>query len=254
MILLTLVLFGFGTADLARWSPERVDGWPALLAAGVGTATVAAIAALAGIEPGGVLVGALAAFAVLGLWSAFDLLPPKYAKPEYALALVVGTVALSVAFSGSGQAVGGDLADWYSHLEFGFTGHVSVDRFVIGFGAALFLLGTANRIVRYTLDATGVSLEQGEGALRGGRLLGPIERVFVAASIVAGSLAGAGFVVAAKGLLRFREMGERGQPKDGMTDGKDQPKIDTVTEYVLIGTFTSVLVAAIAAVLVLAAS
>lgn len=105
------------------------------------------------------------------------------------------------------------------------------------------MLGTANRIVRYALNATGVSLAQGEGTLRGGRMLGPVERIFVAASIVSGSLAGAGFVVAAKGLLRFREIGEAGQPK-----------VDEVTEYFLIGTFISVLVAAATAVLVLAAS
>jgi hypothetical protein len=74
-------------------------------------------------------------------------------------------------------------------------------------------------------------------------VLGAIERVFVAASLVSGSLAGAGFVIAAKGLLRFREIG-----------GTGQPNVDEVTEYFLIGTFTSVLVAAVAAVLVLAAA
>jgi hypothetical protein len=254
VILLALVLVGFGAADLVRWSPERVGGWHALAAAGVGTGAVAALAALGGMCSSGVLLAALVALAVLGLWSAYDLLPPERARSEYALALVLAAVGLSVAFSGSGRAIGGDVADWYSNLAFGFTADVSVDRFVIGFGASLFLLGTANRIVRYTLGATGVSLAQGEGALRGGRLLGPIERIFVAASIVSGSLAGAGFVVAAKGLLRFREIGERDRPRvDGGTEG-NQPKVDVVTEYFLIGTFTSVLVAAATAVLVLAAS
>jgi len=77
--------------------------------------------------------------------------------------------------------------------------------------------------------------------MRGGRLLGPMERLIVAGSVISGDVAGAGFVIAAKGLLRFREI-----------RGTDQPKVDEITEYFLVGTFTSVLVAAIVGILVLA--
>ena len=49
-------------------------------------------------------------------------------------------------------------------------------------------------------------------------------------------------MIAAKGLLRFREI-----------RGAEQPKVDEITEYFLIGTFTNVVVAAAASVLVLAA-
>jgi len=55
----------------------------------------------------------------------------------------------------------------------------------------------------------------------------------VAAGIVSGSLAGAGLVIALKGLLRLREL-----PRPDEPDG-----LDEVTEYFLVSTFTSVLVA-----------
>lgn len=84
---------------------------------------------------------------------------------------------------------------------------------------------------------------ESESSLRGGRVLGPMERLMVAAAVIAGGLAGAGFVVAAKGLLRFREI--RG-------DDLRKPGIDEVTEYFLIGTFTSILIAAVLGLLVLA--
>jgi hypothetical protein len=51
-----------------------------------------------------------------------------------------------------------------------------------------------------------------------------MERLIVAATVISGDLAGAGFVIAAKGLLRFREI-----------HGSDQPRVDEVTEYFLVG-------------------
>lgn len=114
---------------------------------------------------------------------------------------------------------------------------------MIGFGAALFSLATGNRIVRFTLAATESPIEDGEEALKGGRLLGPMERLLVGGSIIAGGLAGAGFVVAAKGLLRFRELTRSGAGH-----------VDSITEDFLIGTFTSILLASICALFVLAAA
>ena len=65
----------------------------------------------------------------------------------------------------------------------------------------------------------------------------------MAAAVMSGDAAGAGFVIAGKGLLRFREI-----------RGTDQSGVDEITEYFLIGTFTSVLLAIAMAVLVLAAN
>lgn len=243
MSFVALGLLGFGVADIVRWSPDRIGMCHAAVAAAAGTAAVVAVAALAGMGSSTVLIAAVVALAVLLVWSAYDQLPPEPARPEYALLLLAGTLVLLFALSGSADSIGGKLEAWYANLGFGFTDRVSVDQFVLGLGAGLFLLVTANRVVRYTLASTRDSLVEEESNLRGGRLLGPMERLLVAATVISGDLAGAGFVIAAKGLLRFREI-----------HGDGQPKVDEVTEYFLVGTFTSVLMAAAVGVLVLAAA
>ena len=114
-------------------------------------------------------------------------------------------------------------------------------------------VGARRAVVAAAFGAGAVSLVAAlsgfEGTLRGGRLLGPMERVIVAAGVVSGGVAAAAFVIAAKGLLRFREI--RSVSEDG--GGAEQARIDEVTEYFLVGTFASVLLAAAVGVLVLAA-
>lgn len=243
MIFVALGLLGFGVGDLLRWSPERVGGLHAAVSAAGGTAAVAATGALAGFDVSEVLRTAVVAVAVLSIWSAYDLFPPEKAKPEYALALAVGVVGTLFGVSGSAEPVGGELATWYSKLSFGFAHDVTVDQFTLGVSACLFLLATGNRIVRFTLLAAKPSLPDEEGTMRGGRLLGPMERLIVAGAVISGDIAGAGFVIAAKGLLRFREIRDT-----------DQTRVDEITEYFLIGTFTSVFVAVIVGLLILASS
>lgn len=243
MILVALALLGFGVVDLARWSPDDVGRVRAVVAAIAGTAVAGSVAALSGMDSSGVLLAIAISLAILPLWSAYELLPVRHLKPEFALALLMGVIFVLIALSGSADPIGGDLATWYAKLGFGFVHRVPVDQFVLGVGATIFLLGTANRIVQLVLRAARPSLLEGEDTLHGGRLLGPMERLIVAAGVLSGSAAAAGFVIAAKGLLRFREIG-----------GTPGPNVDEITEYFLIGTFTSAVLAAGVAILVLAAA
>lgn len=244
MIIVALALLGFGIGDLVRWSPDPVGKKRAAIAVLAGAAAVAIVSALCGMPAGRVALATIVALLVLFLWSADCLLPSLRVRPEYPLAFMVGTMAAAIALSGAAEPIGGDAATWYSNLDFGFVHEVPLDQFVLGVGALLFLLSTGNRIVSLTLAATSSSLaKQGEGAFRGGRLLGPMERLIVVASVVSGDLAGAGFVIAAKGLLRFREI-----------RASDKSTVDEVTEYFLIGTFVSVVLAAAVGVLLLAAT
>lgn len=107
-------------------------------------------------------------------------------------------------------------------------------------GVLLSQLATANVAIRMLLDAVGVPASTNEKQLKGGRLLGPMERVFLVTLGLAGELTAAGIVVAAKGLLRFPELqrGVRSGPSD-------------LTEYFLIGSFASWLWALGGVVLVL---
>lgn len=108
-------------------------------------------------------------------------------------------------------------------------GHVGPTRTVVLAGVLLFELSTSNILVRLLLDATGISAASNETDLKGGRLLGPMERVFILVLAVAGELTAAAVVVAAKGLLRFPEL-QRSRRAQGPT---------AVSEYFLIGSFAS---------------
>jgi hypothetical protein len=105
--------------------------------------------------------------------------------------------------------------------------------FVTHLGVALALLSTSNVLVRLVLDAVGVPAVANERQLRGGRLLGPMERLFLLGLAAMGQVAAGGVVVAAKGLLRYPEL---------QRSGRDQGATD-VSEYFLIGSFASWLLA-----------
>lgn len=102
----------------------------------------------------------------------------------------------------------------------------------IAAGAMLLQLATANVVVRLLLDAVGVPATTNEKKLKGGRLLGPMERVFIVGLGAIGQVTAAAIVVAAKGLLRFPEL-QAGAKQEGPSD---------VTEYFLIGSFASWLI------------
>ncbi|HEY7457064.1 MAG TPA: hypothetical protein VH703_07295 [Solirubrobacterales bacterium] len=74
-----------------------------------------------------------------------------------------------------------------------------------------------------------------------------MERLIVAAGVVSGGVAAAAFVIAAKGLLRFHEIRGAGESVDA------QNGVDEITEYFLVGTFASILLAAAVGVLTSAA-
>ncbi len=110
---------------------------------------------------------------------------------------------------------------------------MSFDRFAVVAGGLLFLQLTANVVVRLVLDSAGSPAEQSESTLKGGRVLGPMERTFIFALGVAGELTAASVIVAAKGLLRFPEL------QRGAAGGR----VDALTEYFLVGSLTSWLLA-----------
>ncbi|HEU5105366.1 MAG TPA: hypothetical protein VFU11_05955 [Solirubrobacterales bacterium] len=241
MILVALGLLGFGITDLIRWSPDRAAAPRAVAAVAAGALGIAMVAALSGACFGHVLLAAVVSAAVLAVWVGFDYLPPKR-RSALPLGWLAAILAALFAASGSVAPISGPLERWYADLGFAFVGAVSVDQFILGLAAVVFMTASGNRIVRLVLDAAGVS-RRSESALKGGRLLGPLERLIVFAIVLAGDPAAAAIVVTGKGLLRFPEIRSEAR----------QPGPDAVTEYFLIGTFVSLLVASLLAVLVLAA-
>lgn len=242
MVLIALALIGLGLADLLRWSPTRASASRSAAAVVVGVLGAAAVAALSGASFGQALAVAGASLVVLALWVGFDYLQTK-ARPGLPLAWVGAVLALLFALSGSVDSISGPLSRWYGQLPFSFATAVPVDQFVLGLGAVLFMTASGNRIVRLVLDAAGVPRKRGETAHPGGRILGPLERLIVFAIVLAGDLAAAAIVITGKGLLRFPEIRDESRGHGP----------DALTEYFLIGTFTSLVVAALLGVLVLAA-
>ncbi|MCL8025968.1 hypothetical protein [Nocardioides bruguierae] len=112
---------------------------------------------------------------------------------------------------------------------------------VVAGGAVLVQLATGNILVRLLLDAVGVPATSNEKQLKGGRVLGPMERVFIIGLGGVGQLTAAAIVVAAKGLLRFPELQRAQLRPQEIAPSPGGPS--DVTEYFLIGSFASWLLA-----------
>jgi hypothetical protein len=243
VIFLTLALLAFAVADLVRWSPENVSATRSWLALGAATAVICAISGLSGCDVRVVVIVGVATLGVLGPWLLLDWTAGERRPPMFPLAWILGVVVIAFVASGSADPIAGPLERWYSNLPFAFTRSITVDQFFLGLSAGLFLLATTNRVVRLVLAAAGTPVMVGETALRGGRVLGPMERLVVAAMVLAGDLTGAAVVIAAKGLLRLPEIRSNAEKRGG--------EDDQVTEYFLIGTLCSLLLAGGLAALVL---
>lgn len=152
---------------------------------------------------------------------------PRWRATAFTSLVVPG---LLLALLGDAVRVGPRLPDLAAGSLLAEVGAAGV---LVAAGALVVQVSTANVAVRLLLDAVGVPAVTNEKRLKGGRVLGPMERLFIVGLGLAGALAAAAVVVAAKGLLRYPEL-QRTQREEGPTD---------VSEYFLIGSFASWLVA-----------
>ena len=153
--------------------------------------------------------------------------------------LGVGLLAFLL-MAGLGSPVGGLVARFLDESGLQLE-HVSSARALLVVGLFLIQFSTGNEIVRLVLTSVGAlkprGLPQASDRLRGGHLLGPLERMFILGLGLAGEVTAAGLVIAAKGLIRFPELNAR--RGYGSETGVG---IDEVTEYFLVGSFLSWLV------------
>lgn len=158
---------------------------------------------------------------------------PGAPAPVVARTVAFAGLALGIGVSTLGGGVIDDRRAPAAALEGTLLGSVGLAHLVLVLGVVAVQLSTANIAVRLVLDSVGVPASTGEKQLKGGRMLGPMERLLILGLGLAGSLTAATIVVAAKGLLRFPEL-QRGAGQGGASD---------VTEYFLIGSFASWLIA-----------
>jgi hypothetical protein len=146
-------------------------------------------------------------------------------------------VTLLILLSGWGSEVGGLIARWSTWAGLFGDHPVDPDRLLMIVGVLLVQLATANQLVRLVLGSVGavkpIGQPQPSDRLKGGRLLGPMERLLILGLGLGGQLTMATAVVAAKSIIRFPEINAQKARENG-TIG-----IDDVTEYFLVGSFAS---------------
>jgi hypothetical protein len=224
-----LLLLAVGAVDLLR-QMIRTRRW---IAYAIAAALLVVVAA--GVDA---VIAGLLAVAVAAIWT---WVVPEHGPARAGLwpvALLAVAAAACVVLA-PGRARPGILGPiWASYRP---TDAVSIDTVVLAVGCLVFLLESGNAVVRIALRS-----EMGSGetpdetaapTLKGGRLIGPLERILVFALTLAGAYTLIAAVLAAKGIVRFPEIS-----RDG--DGGDR------AEYFLIGSLVSWVTALAAAFLV----
>jgi hypothetical protein len=246
---IALLLLGLAVTDLLRsaWSVSIVP-----------EATGAAVAVFAGLlcdltRLGDLLALLGVAVAVVAwgqtVWRTTEPVP-RALSARAPLLVLGGSLVVLLVCSVWAPPAAGIFGDWLARAEVPVLSGMDPTSALLAVAVLLVQLSTGNTIVRLVLVATGTtnpSLMDGDQPseqLRGGRLLGPMERVFIVGLGLAGHVTAASIVIAAKGLLRFPELQAKREqilPPDG---GRLTPtNIDKVTEYFLVGSFLSWMVA-----------
>ncbi|OIJ26063.1 hypothetical protein [Nocardioides luteus] len=249
---IALLLIGVGTVDFAhavidplrriRWLPEAI-----------GAAVVIAFGLLAALF-GGDLAAVIVIAGITVLWGFLAHQPRGSADnphPGFPLALLGGTIFLGILLAPVAGEVGGPVAAWADNAPWAWVEAARPEAVLLAFGGLLVQVSTGNVVVQLVLDVAKVAnpLDGVDGNnLKGGRLLGPLERLTIFGLGLTGSLAAAGLVVAAKSLIRWPELQSFRGEDQGDREG---PSINDVTEYFLVGSFVSWMISLVTLALVI---
>jgi hypothetical protein len=227
-------LTALGIADLCRRAARAI--WLPVL---IGPVAVVACAALGALWHAGDVALLVVAAAAVVAWEWLCARSERSGTQQGApLAVFTAALALLAVLSGWSAPVNGALARWSAWVHLPLS-HVTPTRLLMLVGVVLVQFATANQLVRLVLGSVGAVRPAGEpqpsDRLKGGRLLGPMERLLILSLGVGGQVAAASAVVAAKGIIRFPELNAQ--------TNRNGVGIDEVTEYFLVGSFTSWLLA-----------
>jgi len=234
---IAVLLIAIGIADAVR----RVTR-AAWIAPTTVPVVVVACAALAGLWHLGdlpllvIVTGAGVGWVVLGARS------DRSGDHQSAPLMIFGlALAALIVLSGWGSEVGGLVARWADWVDLPGVSDIGPDRVLMVVGVVLLQIITGNQLVRLVLGSVGAVKPEGQpqpsDRLKGGRLLGPMERILILGLGLAGQLAAATAVVAAKSVIRFPEINAAKARENGNIG------IDAVTEYFLVGSFASWIIA-----------
>jgi hypothetical protein len=241
MSALAVLLIAIGLADVLRRITHRT--W---LPVTIVPAAVAACALLAGLWHRGDIPLLLIAAAAGIAWEVLGARAERTGRRPWApLAVLATAAAMLIALSGWASQVAGPVSRWTDWTQLPVASAVSADRLLMVVAVVLLQLVTGNQLVRLVLASVGAVKPAGEpqpsDRLKGGRLLGPMERLLILGLGLAGQLAAATAVVAAKSIIRFPEINAQKAKANG--NGDLGIGIDEVTEYFLVGSFASWIIA-----------
>lgn len=251
MIIVGLALLAIGVADLCAGGlgGEIANARKVVvaIAAGLITATIG-LCTLTAAEPTTAVIVLVTVAAMSFAWSLLRLPRFRANRPWLAVVALVTPLGFLAASSGVLNVTAAAPAmSWLADLPFPAIARIGLDRLCLTAGAAVALLATANGVVRAVLASAG-TLEQSENRLRGGRLIGPLERLMIFGLALAGDPTAAALVISAKSILRFPEISRAagGAPIVPPESASPQPKpseqplaVDAVTEYFLLGSLSS---------------
>ncbi|BBX00265.1 hypothetical protein BST36_24030 [Mycolicibacterium moriokaense] len=234
---LAVMLIAIGIADMIRRITDR-----AWLPAIVAPAVLVGCAALAGLWDARDIVlleiAAVASIAWVLLCARADQAAGHELAPLIVFAVAVG---LLIVLSGWGSEATGLLEWWSTWVDLPGVAVLDPDRLLMVAAVTLLQIVTGNQLVRLVLGSVGAVKPAGQpqasDRLKGGRLLGPMERLLILGLGLAGQLAAATAVIAAKSIIRFPEINAQKANPSGPTG------IDEITEYFLVGSFASWIVA-----------
>jgi hypothetical protein len=234
------MLIAMGIADIVRRFTDAA--WAPPVAAPLAVIACAALSAL--WHPGDIAPLIIAAVASIG-WVILCARAERSGQHQGApLAVFALALAALILLAGLSSDVGGLVERWSSWVDVPGVGNVSPNRLPMVVGAVLLQFVTGNQLVRLVLSSVGAVKPEGQpqpsDKLKGGRLLGPMERLLIFGLGLAGQLAAATAVVAAKSIIRFPEINAESKLKNGNTGSFD---IGDVTEYFLVGSFASWIIA-----------
>jgi hypothetical protein len=243
VVTLALWLACVGTTDLVASLSGRPESRRRALAAVIAGCVVPGLLSRAlGCEAGTTAVVVLVSAVTSAAWTGVRLLPWAWtaAGAQVVLAGFAAVATGILVLSALGpDPEGGTLERWLGEVGLPLLrGHDPGYLSLVG-AVGLVLLGTANSLVRLTLASVGADTGVAERRMRAGRLIGVIERLLIAGFTLAGEPTAAVVVVSAKSLIRLPEI-------SGV-----RSEIDDLTEYLLVGSLTSWLIAFVGAALLL---
>lgn len=230
MIISAALLAIVGSADLARPSDVAPTKQQRTRNIFIGLAVTTVVAWGLDLHPGVAVVLLVLALIWWLLTPATKLAP--WALVVLAAALVIMFLFLEPALPNAS----GPFANWFDQARPSVLNHLTFSTLSLGLGGVLFLLNSSNIVVRLVIERTDIEHQidrtvgehdddddhvdeqereqrqiEAHTPLKGGRFLGPLERILILSLGIAGQFAGIAAIVGAKSIIRFPEISKSNQ-------------------------------------------